>query len=77
VTGVQTCALPILRIAAAHPDQHVAAVVHGGVIAAAMAMASGSPPFAFKGAANCSISRLVILGDKMVVRGFNDVAHLP
>lgn len=66
----------LLRIAAAHPDEHVAAVVHGGVIGAAMAIASGAPPFAFHGAANGSISRLVIQGDQMVVRGFNDVAHL-
>lgn len=66
----------LLRIAAAHSDQQVAAVVHGGVIGAALAIASGAAPFAFNGAANGSISRLVILGDKMVVRGFNDVTHL-
>lgn len=66
----------LLRIAARHPDQRVAAFVHGGVIGAAMAMACGSEPFAFHGAANGSISRLVILGERMVVRGFNDVAHL-
>ncbi len=67
----------LLRIAARHPDQLVAAVVHGGVIGAALSLASGAEPFAFNGAANGSISRLVILGDKMVVRGFNDVTHLP
>ena len=66
----------LLRIAAAHRDQLIAAVVHGGVIGAAMSIASGAPPFAFSGAANGSISRLVIDGDRMVVRGFNDVAHL-
>ncbi len=66
----------LLRIAAAHPDQLVAAVVHGGVIGAALSLASGSAPFAFNGAANCSISRLVIHGDRMAVRGFNDVTHL-
>lgn len=66
----------LLRIAAAHPDQRVAAVVHGGVIGAALSLASGAAPFAFNGAANGSISRLVIHGDSMVVRGFNDVTHL-
>jgi len=66
----------LMRIAAAHADQMVAAVVHGGVIGAALSLASGSAPFAFNGAANGSISRLVILGDTMKVRGFNDVTHL-
>ncbi len=67
----------LLRIAARHPDQLVAAVVHGGVIGAALSLASGAAPFAFNNAANGSISRLVIVGDKMVVRGFNDITHLP
>lgn len=66
----------LLRIAAAHPDQLVAVFVHGGVIGAALAIASGCAPFAFLGAANGSISRLVIEGEKMSVRGFNDIAHL-
>lgn len=66
----------LYRIAAAHPDQRVAVVVHGGVVGAAMAMASGSDPFAFLGAANGSISRLVIHGESLIVRGFNDCAHL-
>lgn len=66
----------LLRIAAAHPDQHVAAVVHGGVVGAALAIASGSEPFAFNGAANGSISRIVIEGERMTVRGFNDCTHL-
>ena len=66
----------LMRIAAAHADQLVAAVVHGGVIGAALSLASGSAPFAFNGAANGSISRLVILGDTIKVRGFNDVTHL-
>ena len=67
----------LLRIAARHPDQRLAVVVHGGVIGAAMAIATGAQPFAFNGAANGSISRIVIDGQRMVVRGFNDCAHLP
>ena len=66
----------LLRIAAAHPDQLVAVVVHGGVIAAAMSLASGAEPFAFLGAENGSISRLVMDGKKMTVRGYNDTNHL-
>ncbi len=66
----------LLRIARAHPDQRVAAVVHGGVVGAALAIASGSQAFAFNGTANGAISRIVIDGNKMIVRGFNDCAHL-
>lgn len=64
------------RIATAHRDQQVAVFVHGGVISAALSIATGATPFAFLGAANGSISRLVITPDRMVVRGFNDVSHL-
>lgn len=66
----------LLRIAGAHPDELVAVVVHGGVIGAALAVATGSPAFAFHGADNGSVSRLVIDGEQMILRGFNDVSHL-
>ena len=66
----------LAQIAAAHADQKVALFVHGGVIGAALAMATGSEPFAFLGAANGSISRLVIRDERMVVRGFNETHHL-
>ncbi len=66
----------LLRIAAAHPDERVAVVVHGGVVGAAMALASGAQAFHFNGADNGSISRLVIRGETMWVKGFNDCAHL-
>ncbi|MCW2906609.1 MAG: histidine phosphatase family protein [Actinomycetia bacterium] len=66
----------IKRIAAAHPDQRVAVVVHGGVIAVLLAMASGSRPFAFLGADNASISRLVITPERWILRLYNDTAHL-
>ena len=66
----------LLDIAQAHANERVAVFVHGGVIGAAMAMASGSEPFAFLGAANGSISRLVIHGERMIVRGFNETQHL-
>jgi len=66
----------IERLAAGHPGQRVAAFTHGGVIGQALAHASGSRPFAFVGADNASISRLVVTADGWIVRGFNDTAHL-
>jgi probable phosphoglycerate mutase len=64
------------RIAQAHPGQRVAAVTHGGVIGQILATATGSRPFAFVTADNASISRMVVVGDRWIVRGFNDTAHL-
>ncbi len=66
----------IRRIAAAHPDQRVAVVVHGGVIAVLLAMATRSRPFAFLGADNASISRLVITPERWILRVYNDTGHL-
>jgi probable phosphoglycerate mutase len=66
----------VRRLAAAHPDQVLAVIVHGGVIGQALALAADSRPFAFLGADNASISRLVVAGDRWIVRGFNDTAHL-
>jgi probable phosphoglycerate mutase len=66
----------IVRLAAGHLGQRIAVFTHGGVIGQALALASGSRPFAFVGADNASISRLVIAGDRWIVRGFNDTAHL-
>jgi 2,3-bisphosphoglycerate-dependent phosphoglycerate mutase len=63
-------------IAARHPDQLVAVFTHGGVIGAALSIATGSRPFAFNGADNASISHLVISGDRWVLRRFNDTSHL-
>ncbi len=64
------------RLAAAHPSQWVAAFTHGGVIGQALALASGSRPFAFNTADNASISRLIVTADRWFVRSFNDTAHL-
>ena len=66
----------LFDIAATHPDQRVAVVVHGGVIGAALSLATSAHVWAFGGAANGSISRLVIHEDRMILRGFNDVSHL-
>ena len=64
------------RLAAAHTGQRLAVFTHGGVIGEALAQASGSRPFAFVTSDNGSISRLVVSGERWIVRGFNDTAHL-
>jgi probable phosphoglycerate mutase len=64
------------RLAAGHAGNRVAIFTHGGVIGQALALASGSRPFAFLSADNGSISRLVVIEQRWIVRGFNDTAHL-
>ena len=66
----------IMRLAAAHPDQRIAAFTHGGVIAQVLSAATGSRPFAFLGADNASVSRLYVIGEHWMVRSYNDTAHL-
>jgi 2,3-bisphosphoglycerate-dependent phosphoglycerate mutase len=65
------------RVADAHPDQTVVAVVHGGVIGQVLATASGAARgFTFVGADNASISHVVVTDDRWAVRCFNDTSHL-
>jgi probable phosphoglycerate mutase len=64
------------RLAAAHAGHRIAVFCHGGVIGQALALASGSRPFAFLSADNGSISRLLVTGQRWIVGGFNDTAHL-
>ena len=64
------------RIHTAHPDEKVVAVVHGGVIGHLVAHATGAQPFAFNSADNGSITHLVMLGDLIKVRSFNDSTHV-
>ena len=64
------------RLLHAHPGQRVAAFTHGGVIGQALALATSSRPFAFNGADNASISRVIVTPDRWWVRGYNDTAHL-
>jgi probable phosphoglycerate mutase len=64
------------RIAAAHRDQRVVVVVHGGVIGEILALAAASRPWAFVGADNASISHLVVTEHRWIVRRFNDTTHL-
>ena len=64
------------RIGAAHPDQLVVAVVHGGVIGQVMNIAAGTTGFRFNGADNASIHHIVVDGDRWIIRCFNDTSHL-
>jgi probable phosphoglycerate mutase len=66
----------IARIVAAHPDQRVVVVAHGGVIGTLLSIATGSEGFAFITADNASISEIVVHDDRWIVRRFNDISHL-
>lgn len=64
------------RIATERAGQRVAVFTHGGVIGQALALATGSRPFAFNAADNASISRVIVTQEKWYIRTFNDTAHL-
>lgn len=64
------------RIAAAHPDELVVVVVHGGVIGEVMNLAAGTTGFGFSGADNASIHHIVVDHERWIVRCFNDTSHL-
>ncbi len=66
----------VRRIAAAHPNQIVAAFAHGGTIGALIAYAAGVNPFTFNGTRNGAIAHLVVSDDEWVIRSFNDAAHV-
>ena len=66
----------VAALVAAHPGQRLAMFTHGGVIAQALADAARSRPFAFLPVANTAISRLLVAGDRWLVRSYNDTAHL-
>lgn len=64
------------RIVAAHPDETVMVVAHGGVIGHLLHRVTGSRRFAFSVADNASISEVVAASDRVVLRRYNDVSHL-
>ncbi|MXX42095.1 MAG: histidine phosphatase family protein [Acidimicrobiales bacterium] len=70
------CMAALGRIADAHPDQLVAACVHGGVIGAVLAHITESTPFSFGGSDNCSVTQVVRCDGDWVLRRFNDCSHL-
>jgi probable phosphoglycerate mutase len=64
------------RIAAAHPGGLAVVFSHGAAIGEILAQATGSTPFAFVGADNASISKMVVTDGRWVLRGYNDTSHL-
>jgi probable phosphoglycerate mutase len=66
----------ITRIAAAHRDEAVVVVSHGGTIGQILALATGARPFAFVGSDNGAISHLVVTDERWMLRRYNDTAHL-
>jgi 2,3-bisphosphoglycerate-dependent phosphoglycerate mutase len=64
------------RIAAAHPDERVVVVSHGGTIGQLLHRITGARRFAFAGADNASVREVVADGDRVILRRYNDVAHL-
>lgn len=66
----------IERIHANHPGQRIVAVSHGGAIGAALAHATGANPLAMSTSDNGSISHLVLVGDRWILRRYNDTGHL-
>ena len=63
-------------IVAAHPDECVVVVSHGGVIGQLLHRITSSRRFAFAGADNASISEIVASDDRIILRRYNDVSHL-
>lgn len=66
----------VTRLAESHPDEMIAVVCHGGVIAAVIGHAMGQHPMHYRGARNGSLSHVVIAGDQWILRSFNDAAHV-
>jgi probable phosphoglycerate mutase len=64
------------RIATTHPGGRVVVFCHGAAIGEILAQATGSEPFAFVGADNASISKVVVTLERWVLRGYNDTSHL-
>ena len=70
------CVNALEKIAARHVGQLVLCTVHGGVIGTSLARMTGSRPFAFGGADNCSVSQIIWTDGQWTIRRFNDSSHL-
>lgn len=65
------------RLVAAHADQRIAVFTHGGVIGEVLRQVVETPRrFAFVGADNGSISTVVSVAGRWILRSFNDTSHL-
>jgi probable phosphoglycerate mutase len=63
---------------ASGPDTIAVVYTHSGVIAEACRQITGSQPFAFLNASNCSLTRVVRMpNERWVLISFNETAHLP
>ncbi|HYI61444.1 MAG TPA: histidine phosphatase family protein [Acidimicrobiales bacterium] len=66
------------RVVARSAGRRIAIFTHGGVIGELLRLASeSSRGFVFATADNASISHLLLLGDRWLVRRFNDTSHHP
>jgi len=72
----ERCVTALQTLHAAHPGQRVVCVIHGGVIGALAAHATGAHPRAFDGSDNCALHTIVVLGGSWQLRRFNDSSHL-
>jgi probable phosphoglycerate mutase len=66
----------VSALAEAHAGQRVAVFTHGAWIGQLLSLATGARPLAFLGADNASISQVIVVGDRWVLRRFNDTSHL-
>ena len=64
------------RIVAAHTDQRGVVVSHGGVIGHLLHRVTQSRRFAFSGPDNASVSEVVATQERILLRRYNDTAHL-
>jgi probable phosphoglycerate mutase len=65
-----------VRIVSAHADERVMVVSHAGVIGQLLHRITGARRFAFSGADNASVSEIVATPERVILRRYNDVAHL-
>jgi 2,3-bisphosphoglycerate-dependent phosphoglycerate mutase len=66
----------IARLASAHTDQMIAAVVHGGVIGALLGHATGAHQRTFIASRNGSLAYLYVTPEAWFVRSYNDASHI-
>ena len=66
----------VAALAEAHAGQRVAVFTHGAWIGQLLSLATGARPMAFLGADNASLSQVIVVGERWLLRRFNDTSHL-
>ncbi|MCC7075595.1 MAG: histidine phosphatase family protein [Acidimicrobiia bacterium] len=66
----------LLAVARRHAGQQIAVVTHGGVIGAVVAEATGSERTMATIVDQTSITRVVVVEDRLILRSLNDTTHL-